>query len=142
MTSPVMPAPAVPVPPEFFTRTRASGLPVARIADPLDEETPLTVDVDDRGDVVVLRVRGEVDLLTVAELRTALDGWFLCGVGAIVLDLRGVSFIDCAGVGMLADARQRAARRGVALRIEPGRSVTRVAALLELTGSLGLHGHP
>jgi anti-sigma B factor antagonist len=139
MTSPVMPAPAVPVLPIVVTRTPASGLPVARVADPADEVTPLTVDVDDRGDTAVLRARGEVDLLTVADLRGALDAWLPTGVGTVVIDLRGVSFVDCAGVGMLADARLRARRRGVALRIEPGRAVARVAALLDLTEVLGLH---
>ena len=57
----------------------------------------------------------------------------------IVLDLRDVSFVDCAGVGMLADARRRARLQDVALVIEPGRAVARVAALLDLTGALGLH---
>jgi anti-anti-sigma factor len=141
MTSPVMPAPAFPVLPALpvvVTRTPASGLPVARVADPADEATPLTVDVDDRDDTAVLRARGEVDLLTVADLRGVLDAWLPTGVGTIVLDLRGVSFVDCAGVGMLADARLRARRRGVTLHIEPGRAVARVAALLDLTEVLGL----
>ena len=135
MPSPVLPAPPVPVP----TRTAASGLPVARVADPGDEASPLTVEVDDRGDTAVLRARGEIDLLTVAELRGAVDAWLPSGVDTVVLDLRGVSFVDCAGVGMLADARRRARLHGVALRIEPGRSVARVAGLLDLTGALGLH---
>jgi anti-sigma B factor antagonist len=142
MTSPVIPAPAVPFATTDLSRPPASGLPVARIADPVDELPPLTVAVDDRGDTAVLRARGEVDLLTVAELRAAVDAWLLSGVRTIVLDLRGVSFVDCAGVGMLADARLRARRGGVALRIEPGRSVARVAALLDLTGALGLDENP
>lgn len=142
MTSPVMPSPAVPFTPTVLARALASGLPVARIADPADEVPPLTVDVDDRGDTAVLRARGEVDLLTVADLRAVLDAWLPSGVRTIVLDLRSVSFVDCAGVGMLADARLRAGRRDVTLRIEPGRAVTRVAALLDLTDALGLHGRP
>ena len=142
MSLPVMPAPAVAVPPAIFTRTPASGLPVARVADPADEGTPLSVDVDDRGDTAVLRARGEIDLFTVADLRAALDAWLRTGVGTIVLDLQGVSFVDCAGVGMLADARLRAHRRNVALRIEPGRAVARVAALLDLTDVLGLPARP
>lgn len=131
--------PAPPLSPATFPRTPASGLPAARTADPADEGTHLTIDVDDRGDTVVLRARGEVDLLTVSDLRAALDRWLVAGVGTIALDLRGVSFVDCAGVGLLADARRRAAGRGVVLRIDPGRAVARVAALLDLTGSLGLH---
>ena len=138
MSSPVIPAPARPFSPLVLTRLRTSGLPVARVADPADGAAPLTVDVDDRGDTAVLRARGEVDLLTVADLRAVVDAWLPSGVRTIVLDLRDVSFVDCAGVGMLADARRRARLRDVALVIEPGRAVARVAALLDLTGALGL----
>ena len=98
----------------------------------------LTIDADDRGDTAVLRARGEVDLLTTDLLRTTLDTWLHVGVHTVVADLREVSFVDCAGVGTLADARRRADDRGVTLRILPGRAVARLAALLDLTDVLGL----
>jgi anti-sigma B factor antagonist len=88
----------------------------------------------------VLRARGEVDLLTVAHLRAHLDTALTTGPRAVVVDLRGVSFIDCTGIGLLADARCRARGRDVRLEIVPGRAVARVAALLDLTAALGLDG--
>ena len=139
MTS-VIPAPARP----------ASGIPAARAAEPDGCATPLDLRLDrDAGDAV-LRVRGEVDLLTVAHLRAhleialsdgALAGTALAaGPRTVVVDLEGVSFIDCTGIGLLLDAGCRARRRGVRLRIVPGRAVARVAALLDLTAALGLAG--
>jgi anti-sigma B factor antagonist len=141
MTSPVVQATA----PRMITRrpaeprTPASGLPVARAADPAECETLLVIDIDDRGRIAVLRARGEIDMLTVTQLRSALDDQLAGGAGTIVLDLRDVSFVDCTGIGLLADARRRAARKGIRLRILPGRAVARTAGLLELTAVLGLH---
>jgi anti-sigma B factor antagonist len=140
-----MPSPMVQVTPPHTipattdVRTPVSGLPVARTADPAECETLLAIDVDDRGRIAVLRARGEIDMLTVAQLRDAVDDQLTSGAGTVVLDLRDVSFVDCTGIGMLADARRRAARRGIRLRIVPGRAVARTAGLLDLTSVLGLH---
>jgi anti-sigma B factor antagonist len=149
MTSTVIPAPAVPLrvmtagpltpgPITPDTRTPASGLPVARLADPDDCGTLLTITVDDRGRTATLRVRGEIDMLTSADLAAALHEWLASGAGTVVVDLRDVWFVDCAGMGLLADARRRAARAGIRLRIVAGRAVSRTAALLDLTDALGL----
>jgi anti-anti-sigma factor len=164
MTSTVIPAPAIPLYPTATrmtpgptapvltdptpftapdpatpnTRTPASGLPVARVADPDEYGSPLTITVDDRGRSAVLRVRGEIDLLTSADLAAVLDEWLASGAGTVVVDLRDVWFVDCAGMGLLADARCRADRAGIRLRIVAGRAVGRTAALLDLTDALGL----
>jgi anti-sigma B factor antagonist len=150
--TPAIPAPARPPSPTALARTPARGLPVARTAEP-DDGAPLLdldlgpnlgpnrdADPDDRRDTAVLRVRGEVDLCTVAHLRAHLHAALAAGPRAVVVDLRGVSFIDCTGIGVLADARCRARRRNVRLEIVPGRAVTRVATLLDLTAALGLDG--
>jgi anti-sigma B factor antagonist len=149
MTSTMIPAPAVPLylstpdptdpRPTPDARTPAAGLPVARAADPEGCGTLLTIAVDDRGRSVVLRVRGEIDMLRSAELGTALDEWLGSGAGTVVVDLRDVWFVDCAGMGLLAAARRRADRAGIRLRIVAGRAVARTAALLELTDVLGLN---
>ena len=120
------------------TRTPAGGLPVARAADPDECGTLLTITVDDRGRSAVLRVRGEVDMLTATELRGARDEWLTSGAGTLVVDLRDVWFVDCAGIALLVEARRRADRAGIRLRIVAGRAVARTAALLDLTAALGL----
>jgi anti-anti-sigma factor len=131
MTSSVAPETAHPAFPTV-------GVPEQAVLGTHPTEPLLTVDVDDRDDSVVLRAVGEVDLLSVELLRTALDTWLHLGVRTVVADLRAVSFVDCAGVGALVEGRRLAQRRGVALEIVPGRAFTRLAALLDLSGVLGL----
>lgn len=61
---------------------------------------------------VALQVRGELDLATGADLRGAFDG---VGAGADVnweLDLRDVTFVDCAGLRALLRSVRSAERRG------------------------------
>lgn len=156
MTSPVFPIPLIPRRPE------PAGMAVPRprgprdrsptlLADPdldrldfddldLDDAgTPLTVTVDDRGGVYVVHAVGEVDLSTVPLLDGALDAGLSSGRGTVVVDLRGISFVDCTGIGLLTQARCRARRQGTRLHILAGRAVARTAAILDLTTALGLH---
>jgi anti-sigma B factor antagonist len=157
MPLPVIPAPAVPLPPTPRTRAATPDLPVARTPELDACGAPLAIALDERGDTArsgtargdhepgagcggtaVLRVAGEIDLLTVEQLRAALDQALAGTRRSVVVDVQGVSFVDCAGIGLLVDAQWRARRRGVRLRILPGRAVARTAALLDLTGPLGL----
>jgi anti-anti-sigma factor len=123
-----MTLPAVPPP------TGGPTLAVAPArAEPDPDGLPLAIGVD--GGVV--RVRGEVDILTTPMLAAVLDD-HIAAVPSTVLDLQEVSFVDCAGVTLLVDARRRARRQGRRLQIVPGRVVARTAAILDLSGALGL----
>ena len=57
---------------------------------------PFAVEVQRRDAVAIVRPRGELDLVTVETLRAALDG--IESTGRLVLDLRGLSFIDSTGL--------------------------------------------
>jgi len=82
------------------------------------------------GDVVRLEVAGDVDLTTSAQLRDRLEGAGRSSVRAVVVDLSGVDFIDCHGLGVLLTAQTEL---GARLLLEaPAPVVTR---LLELTGT-------
>jgi anti-sigma B factor antagonist len=89
-------------------------------------------------DQVVVAPRGELDLDTApildADLRAARD----LGFKTIVVDLRGLSFIDSAGVSLLLEWAANAARRGHAFRLIPG--ADRVQLVFRLTGVLELFG--
>lgn len=88
------------------------------------------VDVDRDGAAVVVAPVGELDLATVVPLRKALERSEGCA--AVVLDLRGVSFIDSAGLSLVIEHQRRAQREGVEFRVVRGpRPVHR---LFELTG--------
>ncbi|MCS0604892.1 STAS domain-containing protein [Streptomyces sp. LP11] len=65
------------------------------------------------GGATVLPLRGEIDVLTAPELTRRLDALTGDPRPDLVLDLRPVDFIDCAGLSALCRARNRVlARRG------------------------------
>ena len=98
-----------------------------------DLDFDLTVTQEDGGWRVALR--GELDLGSVERLERALDE---CG-GDVVLDLRGLTFMDSTGVRVLLEAAERA---GPGLRMIPPRDgdaritidETGIAPLLPLVG--------
>ena len=76
---------------------------------------PFAVDVQRRNDVAIVQPHGELDLATVETLRAALDG--IENAGRLVLDLRGLSFIDSTGLRLLVALHQRAQRDGFQLTL-------------------------
>ncbi|MEV0738248.1 STAS domain-containing protein [Streptomyces sp. NPDC050549] len=70
----------------------------------------------------VVELHGEIDLLTGQPLSARLDALTAGPCPDLVLDLRAVSFIDCAGLGVLCRARNRTAARGGRLRLVTGRT--------------------
>lgn len=83
---------------------------------------------------VHVRVTGEVDVLTVPDLRLALhevlDGRHRDDV---VVDLGGVGFLDATGLGVLVGAHRRAIRAGVALELrDPPPQIRRMLAVTRL----------
>jgi anti-anti-sigma factor len=88
-----------------------------------------------RGDdgSLVLELRGELDLSTEAELGAQLDGC-LSGDGHddVIVDLRGVTFMDSTGLAQLARGRRRAEELG--RRFALCTSGGQVQRLLELAG--------
>ncbi len=76
----------------------------------------------------ILEVEGEMDLLAVPAVSHAVDP----AARHVVFDLRGVTFIDGCGLGILLDSRWRAVRSGGEVRlVAPSRTTHR---LLLLTG--------
>jgi anti-sigma B factor antagonist len=90
--------------------------------------TPSTRRTRSPGMCWVVRVSGEVDLATAPALALALEQ--VPGAAtAVVVDLRGVTFMDCSGLPVLLRARRR---YGLALSL--GGSQGSVVRLLEATG--------
>ncbi len=76
---------------------------------------PFAVEVQRRTDIVIVRPHGELDLATVEALRAALDG--IEDAGRLVLDLRGLSFIDSTGLRLLVALHGRSQRDGFQLTL-------------------------
>ncbi|MBQ1089901.1 STAS domain-containing protein [Streptomyces sp. B93] len=69
------------------------------------------------GGTTVLELRGEIDIRTAPFVAARLDALTSCPRPDLVLDLRGTTFIDCAGIGVLCRARNRVLARHGRLRL-------------------------
>ena len=88
-----------------------------------------------------LQAIGELDLAAVSVLRTPADELLDSGVQQLVIDLRGVTFIDVSAVRLLVDLAARAADGGRRLTvIEGSAQVRRMLALTEADSRLWYRG--
>jgi anti-anti-sigma factor len=93
----------------------------------------LTLGVRPGDDGTVVAVSGEVDVCTEAALQQALLRIMREHGARLLLDVSGVSFMDCAGLRALLTTRRRAELRGGFVRlIAVSRAVRRI---IELTGA-------
>ena len=93
----------------------------------------VTLGVRPGDDGTVVAVSGEVDVCTEAPLQQALLRIMREHGARLLLDVSGVSFMDCAGLRALLTTRRRAELRGGFMRlIAVSRAVRRI---IELTGA-------
>jgi anti-sigma B factor antagonist len=85
------------------------------------------------GDQRRVRPSGELDIASREALELALAAAEATGVGDVVLDLRGVSFMDSAGVHVAVESVRRCEATGRSLRVVPGSE--RVQRVFQLTGT-------
>lgn len=110
--------------------TRRTEIP----SDALPPPPGLTIAIEPRRDAVWLVPRGEIDLATVGQLKRELGELVDAGFARVVIDLRGVEFMDSAGLHALLSAYSDAQRDGWELSLIPGpRAVQRV---FEITGTI------
>ena len=99
----------------------------------------VTVAVTDVGTGVHVSVTGEVDSASAPVLRAELDVVLDAGPQEVVLDLRGVGFLDSAGLSVLAAAHRRALHEQVRLRVlASSRAVERPMRITGLWDLLGV----
>jgi len=97
------------------------------------ERHPMVVEAVREDDVVVARVRGEVDRDTAERMRIGLrHAISLAGNDPVVVDLSGVPLLDAAGVAVLIDAASAAAVAEVPLTLTGAQPY--VASILSVTG--------
>ncbi|MEV6409181.1 anti-sigma factor antagonist [Streptomyces bobili] len=88
------------------------------------------------GERVAVKIDGELDLECAEQLEHALRAALAAAVGAVELDLDGVTFCDCAALNVLLELRERGLRQGKPLVIRSAAPV--VQRLLDLTGTAAL----
>ena len=100
----------------------------------------LILETDDRGDLTVVSVKGEVDLYTAPSLKEAIADLVSSGRSKIVVDLAGVEFMDSTGLGVLIGALKRCKEAGGSLALAgPGESVLKVLAITGLDKVFSIH---
>jgi anti-sigma B factor antagonist len=92
----------------------------------------LGLKVEERGDVAVLAVSGEVDVATVPRLREQLHALVASGTPRIVVDLDAVDFLDSTGLGVLVGALKRVRANGGELALVC--TSARIRKVFEVTG--------
>ena len=92
----------------------------------------LTIDVSVAGPTTVVTAAGEIDSTSAPVLRQQLDAILDSDVRELTIDLGQVSFLDSAGLCVLATAHRRAVRQDVRMRVlASSRAVIRP---LQITG--------
>jgi anti-sigma B factor antagonist len=104
------------------------------------ETKPLDVKVTGGAGAARLTATGELDMAGVPALDEALVWAAEAGVAELVLDLRGVTFIDSSGIRCVLDAHHRSRARGAELSIVPGLETEVVFGLAGLSGRLPFVG--
>jgi anti-sigma B factor antagonist len=95
-------------------------------------EADLLVDTTDRDGWTVVQVAGEVDLYTAPKLKERLGELTTGGHIRLVVDLRGVEFLDSTGLGVLIGALKRCREKGGSLVLAGAREPVR--KVLGITG--------
>jgi anti-sigma B factor antagonist len=91
-----------------------------------------TVEEHNQGGASVIAVTGELDLRTSPQLEERLTRAFNAGAELVILDLRGIEFMDSTGLRVLLTAHQRAHESG--RRFALVRGADQVERVLTLTG--------
>ncbi|MFF4955358.1 STAS domain-containing protein [Streptomyces chattanoogensis] len=93
--------------------------------------------IREAGTTIVLELRGEWDILAASVVSGRLDALTGTRSPDLVLDVRAVTFMDAAGLGLLCRARRRARKRGGRLRLTGVTDDGWVARLLRMAALTG-----
>jgi anti-sigma B factor antagonist len=111
------------------------------MANPPDD---FSISAEDRDGRAHLSLRGELDLATAPELEELLNSRVDSGQ-EVVVDLRGLEFMDSSGIRVLVAAHARAGRTGgrlVVVRPRPNSAVAKIVEISGLDGELTIVDDP
>lgn len=94
-------------------------------------DTGFSIEVDQTPHVAVLRVRGEVDLVTAPQLAARCQNLALEGLHNLVVDATDVTFFDARGLSALIEARSAFQPEGT-FGVVPSSPVRRLLELLHV----------
>jgi anti-anti-sigma factor len=111
------------------------------MATPPEDFSISAADLDGRAH---LTLRGELDLATAPELEQLVNER-IDASQEVVVDLRGLEFMDSSGIRVLVAAHARAGRIGTrvfVVRPEPGSAVAKIVEVAGLDRELNILDHP
>ena len=98
---------------------------------------PFTCEVFAEGDSATVAPRGELDMATVGAVDQELRRLHDEGIRKILLDLRGLTFLDSSGLHLVVRWAGEASKDGFELELEPGPpAVQRIFSLTALEDTL------
>jgi anti-sigma B factor antagonist len=102
---------------------------------PYQPPEPFRCDARDAGDTVYVELAGELDIDTVETVREQLEALHTAGHTRVVLDLRGLDFMDSTGLRLVIEWDALARLDGFAFAVIPGTGP--VPRLFRLSGVEG-----
>jgi anti-anti-sigma factor len=99
------------------------------------------LDVEERGDVVVARMTGELDIATAPGMGDRIHDAVPTSARALVVDCSGLDFIDSSGIAMLFGLARKLGSRRQELRVvaRQGKPVARVLEIVEFDRAAQVH---
>ena len=94
--------------------------------------SPFAVEVEPHREIVSVRPRGELDLATTDLLRDRIQDLVAAGSPRVLLDLRGVTFIDSTGLRLVLELERWSRADGWTLGVVDGSP--EVGRIFDLTG--------
>ena len=98
------------------------------------------LDIRSEGDVVVARLRGEIDLANAKAIGSLVTGAVPNDASGLVLDLSAVTYLDSSGVHLVFDLSERlsARQQRLALVVPDGSRIRRVLDLVNVRAVLAV----
>ena len=99
------------------------------------------LDIEERGDIVVAHVTGELDIAGAPGMGDRIDDAVPTSARGLVVDFTGLDFIDSSGIAMLFGLARKLGSRRQELRVvaRPGGPVSRVLQLVEFDQAAPVH---
>jgi anti-sigma B factor antagonist len=99
------------------------------------------LDIQERGDVVIASVSGELDLAGAPSTGESIGGAVPTSARALVVDFTRLEFIDSSGIAMLFNLARRLGARRQELRVvaRGGEPVARVLEIVEFNRAAPVH---
>ena len=99
------------------------------------------LEIEERGDVVIARVTGELDLAGAPSTGDSIGQAVPTSARALVVDFSGLEFIDSSGIAMLFNLARRLGSRRQELRVVAtgGGPVSRVLEIVEFDRAAPVH---